>query len=207
MTCVVSCVQLHLYDLVAVRKQQVGTSQPLKRTARSSLADAAARLMLTTNPAGPMGKENRLAVGPNVGLNLPIHAGGQAKARHNNSPLAATGEDRKRPSLRFGSDTHSLFSGNAASPGSCDHPWHFFVPCCASTYKEGSRETIETMHQTACLVPCSTWDMIVSANDAWGVATKQIHLDPEASSLCDPINACEQACFEHHACGWVRQLD
>lgn len=91
MTWLLCPLQLHLYDLVAVRKQQMGTSQPLKRTARTSLADAAARLVLTTYPAVPMGKENSPA-NMTHSLTLPIHTAGKPKAGQSNSPPVATGE-------------------------------------------------------------------------------------------------------------------
>lgn len=67
----VQLLQLHLYDLVAVRKQQVGTAQALKRTQRTSLkqhaadAAAAAGVCSVCSPAKLIrahpGKENALA--------------------------------------------------------------------------------------------------------------------------------------------------
>ena len=76
--------QLHLYDLVAVRKQQVGTAAPLKRTQPSCLMQAGAQL--ATPLSSPtkligttMGKENVFTADQmDTKLMLPIHAG-QAK--------------------------------------------------------------------------------------------------------------------------------
>ena len=58
--------QLHLYDLVAVRKQQVGTAQPLRRTSRTSLQQAGP--CVSSPPSSPAkligtssGKENAFA--------------------------------------------------------------------------------------------------------------------------------------------------
>ncbi|KAL0019139.1 hypothetical protein WJX79_008487 [Trebouxia sp. C0005] len=58
--------ELHLYDLVAVRKQQMGTAQPLRRTSRMSLQQAGP--CLPSSPSSPAkligtstGKENAFA--------------------------------------------------------------------------------------------------------------------------------------------------
>ena len=77
--------QLHLYDLVAVRKQQLGTAQALKRTQRTSLkqhtADAAAAGAYSVCSPSKLirahpGKENALAasqLGADPHLLLPLH--------------------------------------------------------------------------------------------------------------------------------------
>ena len=84
--------QLHLYDLVAVRKQQLGTAQPLQRTKRSALADAAQHLALEAYPTSPQGKENTPGSELNSSqlLTLPLHAGQPNKAKQS-SPLSMKG--------------------------------------------------------------------------------------------------------------------
>lgn len=80
-------VQLHLYDLVAVRKQQVGTAQALKRTQRASLKQhaaaisAAAGVSIVCSPTKLIsalpGKENALSASgmeSDAHLLLPLHA-------------------------------------------------------------------------------------------------------------------------------------
>lgn len=88
--------QLHLYDLVAVRKQQMGTAQPLKRTRRSALADAATRTALESYPAFPQGKENTPASGLNSGqtLALPLHNAQPNKGKQGGSLLTQGTSDR-----------------------------------------------------------------------------------------------------------------
>ena len=75
--------QLHLYDLVAVRKQQLGTSQALRRTQRTAL-NADATLLASPLPSPKklmepkLGKENTgcaSAIGSDPVLVLPVHAG------------------------------------------------------------------------------------------------------------------------------------
>lgn len=84
--------QLHLYDLVAVRKQQLGTAQPLKRTHRSALADAAQHIALEAYPTSPQDKENTPGPGLNSSqlLTLPLHAGQPNKATQS-GPLSHKG--------------------------------------------------------------------------------------------------------------------
>lgn len=79
--------QLHLYDLVAVRKQQMGTTQSLKRTQRSALADAATRTALEGYPAHQQGKENVPVtdMGNNL-LTLPVHISQPTVAKQNGEP-------------------------------------------------------------------------------------------------------------------------
>ena len=79
--------QLHLYDLVALRKQQMGTAQSLKRTQRSALADAATRTALERYPALSKGKENTPAPGPNTSqtLTLPLHYSESSKGKQGES--------------------------------------------------------------------------------------------------------------------------
>ena len=79
-------VQLHLYDLVAVRKQQVGTAQALNRTQRASLgqhaaAVSAAGVSIVCSPtkliSAHPGKENALSASgmeSDAHLLLPLHA-------------------------------------------------------------------------------------------------------------------------------------
>ena len=75
--------QLHLYDLVAVRQQQLGTAQPLRRTQRCALQpDITSLASPFTSPAKltavMAGKENALThnqLGSAPGLMLPVHAG------------------------------------------------------------------------------------------------------------------------------------
>ena len=77
--------QLHLYDLVAVRKQQVGTAQALKRTQRTFLkqhtADAAAAGAYSVCSPSKLirahpGKENAMSASQleaDPHLLLPLH--------------------------------------------------------------------------------------------------------------------------------------
>lgn len=73
--------QLHLYDLVAVRKQQMGTAAPLKRTQPSCLMQAGAQLATPLSSrtkliGTTMGKENVFTADQmDTKLMLPIHAG------------------------------------------------------------------------------------------------------------------------------------
>lgn len=87
------CMQLHLYDLVAVRKQQMGTAQTLKRTQRSALANAAAHAALDRYPASCQGKENIPSSGMHSShlLTLPLHPGQPNVAKPKDSSLSKTG--------------------------------------------------------------------------------------------------------------------
>ena len=80
--------QLHLYDLVAVRKQQMGTTQSLKCTQRSALADAATRTALEGYPAHQQGKENMpvTEMGNSNLLTLPVHITQPTVAKQNGEP-------------------------------------------------------------------------------------------------------------------------
>ena len=91
--------QLHLYDLVAVRQQQLGTAQPLRRTQRSALQPNMTSLASPfTSPSKQtltlVGKENALThnqLGSAPGLVLPVHAG-QTKQAAVHSPVKDRGD-------------------------------------------------------------------------------------------------------------------
>ncbi len=87
--------QLHLYDLVAMRKQQVGTAQPLRRTSRTSLQQAGP--CLHSPPSSPAkligtstGKENAFTANGlelDSKLVLPFQTkGGRSKQPAGHSP-------------------------------------------------------------------------------------------------------------------------
>ena len=93
--------QLHLYDLVAVRQQQLGTAQSLRRTQRSALQPSTTALRSpSTSPTkitgALVGKENAVLcnqLGSTTSLMLPVHAG-QAKQAAAHSPVKDRGDTR-----------------------------------------------------------------------------------------------------------------
>ena len=101
--------QLHLYDLVAVRKQQMATAQPLRRTSRMSLQQAGP--CLPSSPSSPAkligtstGKENAFAAS-GLKLDSKLVLPFQTKGAHSKQPA---GHSPKRHDSRRAGDMQHL---------------------------------------------------------------------------------------------------
>jgi len=124
--------QLHLYDLVAMRKQQVGTAQPLRRTSRTSLQQAGP--CLHSPPSSPAkligtstGKENAFTANGlelDSKLVLPFQTkGARSKQPAGHSPKRhdsrRAGDMQHWMSIAFFDITARLQQGLACSIAKC----------------------------------------------------------------------------------------